>query len=106
MIGHGAKYYPTNRRTLGAVEVHRLYRMREQIEEVIRVCKDQLGLSGCQARAERAQPHYVIYCLVAFYTLERESDEREHSICKLKCHLSFQGYSLALSALDRLKRTT
>jgi hypothetical protein len=51
---YGAKYYATNRLTLPAAEVRRLYRFRAQIEEVIRVCRDQLGLTGCQARSERA----------------------------------------------------
>ena len=59
VVRYGAKYYATNRLTLTAAEVRRLYRMRAQIEEVIRVCKNQLGLSGCQARSERAQQHHL-----------------------------------------------
>ena len=72
VVRYGAKYYATNRLTLAAAEVRRLYRIRAQIEEVIRVCKDQLGLSGCQARSERAQLHHMTCCLVAFCVLERE----------------------------------
>jgi hypothetical protein len=55
LVRYGQKYYATNRLTLPAAEVRRLYRVRTQIEEVIRVCKDQLALTGCQARSERAQ---------------------------------------------------
>ena len=55
LVRDGKKYYATNRLTLPAAEVRRLYRVRTQIEEVIRVCKDQLALTGCQARSERAQ---------------------------------------------------
>src|SRR5919108_1154072 len=51
IVRHGKKYYATNRLTLSAAEVRQLYRMRTQIEELIRVCKDQLGLTGCQARS-------------------------------------------------------
>src|SRR5918911_1345519 len=65
VVRHGKKYYATNRLMLPAAEVRRLYRIRSQIEEVIRVCKDQLGLTGCQARSERAQLHHVT-CCVAF----------------------------------------
>jgi hypothetical protein len=54
VVRYGAKYYATNRLTLSAAEVRLLYRVRSQIEEVIRVCKDQLGLTGCQtARSGR-----------------------------------------------------
>src|SRR6266542_1965086 len=49
----GNKCDATNRLTLSAAEVRRLYRKRAQIEEVICVCKDQLALTGCQARSEK-----------------------------------------------------
>jgi putative transposase len=105
VVRHGAKYYATNRLTLPAAEVRRLYRFRAQMEEVIRVCQDQLGLSGCQARSERAQRHHITCCLVAFCILERERHARGLSIYKLKRQLSFQGYSLALPTLERLRST-
>ena len=80
VVRYGAKYYATNRLTLSAAEVGRLYRVRAQIEEVIRVCKDQLSLTGCQARSERAQQHHHHCCgLVAFCVLERERhDSKPH----------------------------
>jgi hypothetical protein len=37
VVRYGAKYFATNRLTLPAAEVRRLYRIRAQIEEVIRV---------------------------------------------------------------------
>jgi hypothetical protein len=102
VVRYGAKYYATNRLTLLATEVRRLYRVRAQIEEVIRVCKDQLGLNGCQARSERAQRHHITCCLVAFCVLERERHDRCLTIYKLKRQLSYQGRTLALPALERL----
>jgi putative transposase len=103
VVRYGKKYYATNRLTLSAAEVRRRYRMRSHIEEIIRVCKDQLGLSGCQARSERAQVHHITCCLVAFCVLERERQDRRLSIYKLRRQLSCKGRSYALSALDRLK---
>ena len=100
---YGAKYYATNRLTLSAAEVRRLYRVRSQIEEVIRVCKDQLGLTGCQARSERAQMHHMACCLVAFCVLERERQAQQLSVYKLKQQLSFQGRSLVLPTLEQLR---
>jgi putative transposase len=61
VVRYGAKYYATNRLTLSAVEVRQVYRIRAQIEEVIRVCRDQLRLSSCQARSERAQVYHVLF---------------------------------------------
>ena len=104
VVRYGAKYYATNRLTLPAAEVRRLYRVRTQIEEVIRVCKDQLGLTSCQARSERAQLHHITCCLVAFCVLERERHDQQLTIYKLKRQLSFKGRGVPLPALERLKR--
>jgi putative transposase len=104
VVRYGAKYYATNRLTLPAAEVRRLYRKRVQIEEVIRVCKDQLGLNGCQARSERAQLHHLTCCLVAFCVLERERHDRSLTIYKLKRYLSCHGRTVALPALERLRQ--
>ena len=91
VVRYGAKYFATNRLTLPAAQVRRLYRVRAQIEEVIRVCKDQLGLNGCQARTERAQQHHLTCCLVAFCVLERERQDRGLTIYTLKRQLSCRG---------------
>jgi DDE family transposase len=104
VVRYGAKYYATNRLTLPAAEVRRLYRFRAQIEDIIRVCKDQLRLTGCQGRAERAQRHHITCCLVAFCLLERERHDRGLSIYKLRRQLSCRGRTVALPALERLKR--
>lgn len=104
VVRYGAKFFATNRLMLPAAEVRRVYRIRAQIEEVIRVCKDQLGLSGCQVRSERAQLHHVTSCLVAFCILEREGHDRGLSIYKLTRQLSCHGQAVVLPALERVKR--
>jgi putative transposase len=105
VVRYGAKYYATNRLMLPPAEVRRLYHFRSQIEEVIRVCKDQLSLTGCQARSERAQLHHITCCLIAFCVLERERHERQLSIYQLKRQLSYRGRSFVLPALERLRST-
>lgn len=105
VVRYGAKYYATNRLTLPAVEVRRHYHVRAQIEEVIRACKNQLGLGGCQARSARAQVHHVTCCLVAFCVLERERHDQGLTIYKLKRQLSYRGHTLVLPALERLRGT-
>jgi putative transposase len=104
VVRYGAKYFATNRLTLPAAEVRRLYRIRAQIEEVIRACKDQLGFNGCQARSEQAQLHHLTCCLVAFCVLERERQDQGLTLYKLKRHLSCQGRRHALPALERLRQ--
>jgi hypothetical protein len=76
VVRYGKKYYATNRLRLPAADVRRVYHVCAHTEEATRVCKDQLSLSGCQARSERAQLHHITCCLVAFYILERERHER------------------------------
>jgi putative transposase len=104
VVRYGAKYFATNRLTLPAAEVRRRYRIRAQIEEVIRACKDQLGFNGCQARSEQAQLHHLTGCLVAFCVLERERQDQGLTLYKLKRHLSCQGRRHALPALERLRQ--
>ena len=104
-VRYGANYYATNRLTLPSTDVRRLYRVRAPIEEVISVCKAQLGLNGCQARSERAQLHHFTCCLVAFGVLERERQDGNLTIDKLKRHLSCHGRMVGLPALERLRQT-
>jgi Transposase DDE domain len=103
VVRDGAKYYVTNRLTLPAAEVRRLYRFRAHLEEVIKVGTDQLALAGCQARSERAQRHHMTCCLAAFWVLERERHERNLSIYQCKRRLSLHGRSCVLPALERLR---
>ena len=104
VVRYGAKYFATNRLTLPAAEVRRLYRIRAQIEEVIRACQDQLGFNGCQARSERAQLHHLACCLVAFCVLERKRQDQGLTVYQRKRYLSCQGRRLALPALERLRQ--
>lgn len=71
VVRDGQKDYATKRLTLPAAEVRRRYRVRAQREAVIRVCTDPWGLTGCQARADKAQQHPMACCLVAVCVLER-----------------------------------
>ena len=49
VVRYRRKYYATNRLSLTAPEVRPLYRLRQEVEEVIRILKNQLNLEGCQA---------------------------------------------------------
>ena len=105
VVRDGAKYFATNRLTLPAAAVRQGYRLRAHMEAVIRVCKDPLGLSGCQARSERAPLHHMRCCLVACCVLERECHRRGLSLYTLKRRLSCQGRTVVLPALEQLRQT-
>jgi hypothetical protein len=103
VVRDGAPYEATNRLTMPATEVRRVYRVRAQLAEVRRVCTDHLGLSGCPARSERAQGHHLTCGVVAVCVLERDRSARGLSIDTLKRCLSVQGRSMALPALQHLR---
>jgi hypothetical protein len=105
VVRHGKKYDATNRLTLPPPEIRRLYGLRAHIAEGIRVCKDHLGVGGCQARSARAQVHHITCGLVAFCVLERERHDRRLTIYKLKRQLSCRGRPLVLPALERLRHS-
>jgi Transposase DDE domain len=80
VVRDGAKDAATHRLPLPTAAVRRWYPLRAHLEEVSRVCKDQLSLTGCQARSERAQLHHITCCLMAFGVLEREREARHLSV--------------------------
>jgi hypothetical protein len=104
VVRYGATYSATNRLTLPAAEVRRWYRLRAHMEEVISVCKDQLAFTGCQARSVRAQLHHITCALMALCVLEREREARHLRVYHLKRQLRYKGRSMALPALERLRR--
>lgn len=59
-----------NRMLLERQAVQALYRLRWKIEEVFRVLKSRLGLSGCQQHSIRAQGVFVAACLMLYSHLE------------------------------------
>jgi Transposase DDE domain len=114
VVRYRRKYYATNRLTLTAPEVRRLYRKRHEVEEVIKVLKSQLSLEACQGGFTRswkatprppegAQTHHIALCLVAYVLVERERLEQGCTWRQLKRRLILQGRQLALPALERVR---
>ena len=114
MVRYRRKYYATNRLTLTAPEVRRLYRKRHEVEEVIKVLKSQLSLEACQGGFTRswkakspvkegAQTHHIALCLVAYVLVERERLDQGCTWRQLKRRLILQGRQLALPALERVR---
>src|SRR5919197_3196494 len=114
VVRYRRKYYATNRLTLTATEVRTLYRIRQEIEEVIRVLKSQLSLEGCQVGYRRSvegssrpqprpQEHHIALCLVAYLIVERERVEHRLTWRQLKRQLIFKSPQTSLPSLERLR---
>lgn len=103
VVRHGKKSSATHRLTLTAPEACRQYRFRSHIAEGSRFCKDQRGLTGCQARSRVAQEHHLTCCLLAVCVRARERHDRGLSIYKLKRRLRYRGRSFSLPALELLR---
>jgi hypothetical protein len=108
------KYYATNRLSLTVPEIRQLCRLRQEIEEVIRVLKSQLNLEDCQAGYTRStqettdsqpqpQTHHIALCLVAYLIVERERFERRMTWRQFKRHLILKKPHTPLPALERLR---
>ena len=107
-------YYATNRLTLTAKEVRNLYRIRHEVEEVIKVLKRQLSLEACQGgyprswkakspAKEGAQTHHIALWLVAYVIVERERLAPGCTWRQLKRRLILQGSQAVLPALERIR---
>jgi hypothetical protein len=59
-----------NRMLLERQAIQALYRLRWKIEEVFRILKSGIGLSGCQQHSMRSQGIFVSACLLLFSHLE------------------------------------
>lgn len=114
VVRYRRTYYATNRLSLTAPEVRQLYRLCQEIEEVIRVLKSQLNLEGCQAGYTRSteettdsqpqpQTHHIALCLVAYLIVERERFERGITWRQFKRHLILKRPHTPLPALERLR---
>ncbi len=68
-----------NRMILERQSIQTLYRFRWKIEEVFRILKSRLGLSGCQQQTMRAQGIFVAGCLLLFSLLEIVSGGKPYS---------------------------
>jgi hypothetical protein len=114
VVRYRRKYYATNRLSLTAPEVRQLCRLRQEIEEVIRVLRSQLNLEDCQAgytwstqETTDSQPQpqtpHIALCLVAYLIVERERFERRMTWRQFKRHLILKKPHTPLPALERLR---
>ena len=115
VVRHRKKYFATNWLSLSAKEAREWYKRRQDVEEVFKVLKSELGLEGCQVGYKRfghrreeeppqqAQEHHIALCLVAYLILQKECIPRGLSLRKLRRQLILKRFELSLPALDELR---
>jgi putative transposase len=114
VVRYRRKYYATNRLSLTAKEVRQHYKIRHEVEEVIRVLKSSLSLEACQVGYKRsraalrcpapgAQEHHIALCLVAYLIVERERLDQGLTWRHLKRRLILKGVQVSLPALERVR---
>jgi transposase len=70
VIRHKNHFLQCNRMSWDSMKIRRLYAHRWHVEEVFRILKSCLNLSGCQQHSMHRQALYVLLCCVALACLE------------------------------------
>ena len=76
------KFLICNRLLKSAPDIWAWYRRRWRVEEVFRILKSCLHLSGCQQHSERAQACYLFLLLLLFACLELVSTPSVYRTCQ------------------------
>ena len=115
VVKHRKKYFATNWLSLSAKEVRSWYKRRQDVEEVFKFLKSELGLESCQSGysrgferyceqpQEQSQEHHIGLCLVAYLILGKESSQRGVTLRRLRRDLILKRFELPLPALDELR---
>jgi hypothetical protein len=84
IVKDGKKYYLTNDLSLPSAEVKRLYRVRQQIEEVFRLLKQEFGWGRCRAASIQSQKAHLHLGLYAFGLVQNKAIEKRQTIYAFK----------------------
>jgi len=84
IVKDGKKYYLTNDLSLASAEVKRFYRVRQQIEEVFRLLKQEFGWGRCRAATIQSQKAHLHLGLYAFCLTQTRAFENKQTIYAFK----------------------
>jgi transposase len=84
IVKDGRKYYLTNDLSLASAEVKRFYRVRQQIEEVFRLLKQEFGWGRCRAATIQSQKAHLHLGLYAFCLTQTKAIEKKQTIYAFK----------------------
>lgn len=84
IVKDGKKYYLTNALELTSAQVKRVYRVRQQIEEVFRLLKQEFGWGRCRAASTQSQKAHLHLSLYAFCLVQNQAIEKQQTIYAFK----------------------
>ena len=84
IVKDGARFLLTNNLELTSAQVKRIYPIRQQIEEVFRLLKQEFGWGKCRANSVQAQKAHLHLGLYAFCLAQSKAEERGQTIYAYK----------------------
>ncbi len=96
LVRHYKKYYITSKIDLNSQEVREVYKVRQEIEEVIKILKSELHLCFLGDKKEKHWEHHISLVLSSFVVLEKISKKykltpyrmREKLFCRNELYLN------------------
>ena len=83
----GERFLLTNNLALTSAAVKRIYQIRQQIEEVFRLLKQEFGWGKCRAQTVQAQKAHLHLGLYAFCLVQSKAHEKGQTIYEFKVDL-------------------
>ena len=102
VVKDGRRYFVTNAVQLSSSEIKRHYRLRQQIEEVFRLLKQEFGWGGASAQKARAQVAHLHLGLYALCITEQAAMKKGQTIYAFKRELFRLPIPEHLSQLEDL----
>ena len=87
IVKDGDRFLLTNNVELTSAEVKRIYQVRQQIEEVFRLLKQEFGWGKCRANSLQAQKAHLHLGLYAFCLVQSKAEENRETIYAYKQNL-------------------
>lgn len=87
IVKDGARFLLTNDLSLTSAQVKKLYQVRQQIEEVFRLLKQEFGWGRCRANSLQAQKAHLHPGLYAFCLVQSKAEEKKLTIYAYKQNL-------------------
>lgn len=103
VVKDGRRYFVTNATALLPAEVKAAYRIRQQIEEVFRLLKQEFGWGGSCARKARVQVAHLHLGLFALCLTQRAARDHRQSVYAFKRSLLLQAIPQHLPLLDNFR---
>jgi putative transposase len=84
VVRHGKRYLVSNDLGLDRAGILRVYRVRQNVEEAFRSCKQELGWEGMRFRTRQTLEAHLALTLAGYAVIEAQRSELKLSFYKLR----------------------